>query len=164
MRRSARRRPAGTTDPVSLLPPLPKTLTHELALAELDRIYDELPTIQCAGRCYHSCTVAAASELERRRIAASGATLGPRMTTRRVRALAQSDEWPRCPALDAENSCTAYPIRPLTCRAYGVTPMLRCPHGCEPDRQVPDAEVHRMMLRIEQLSRHVTRIRSWPTA
>jgi Fe-S-cluster containining protein len=47
--------------------------------------------------------------------------------------------------------CTVYEARPLICRVYGAAEGLRCPHGCTPERVVPDVEVFEMLERVEAL-------------
>lgn len=148
-------------DPVLLLPPLPKSFSREQAIAELDNLYSQLPNITCKGLCHDSCGVIAASELEYQRIGNAGASIGPRMSDPGFRQ-ARSDTGGWCPALGPVRNCTIYPIRPFICRAYGLGAGLRCQHGCVPDRIVPDVELWNIMARIEQLSRHVTGVRSWP--
>jgi Fe-S-cluster containining protein len=152
-----------TVDPVALLAPLPKAYTRQEALSELDELYAQLPALDCRGLCHDSCTVVPASELEYQRIAEAGATIGPRMSGRRVRELIAAGRSLRCPALGPLNNCTIYPIRPFICRAFGVAVDLRCQHGCIPDKILPNGEVTRVMAKIEQLSRHVTGVRAWPT-
>jgi Fe-S-cluster containining protein len=161
---TGKRRRRGSTapdDPVTRLPPLPRDYSREEALAELDKLYACLPALTCRGLCHSSCGVVVASELEHQRIADTGASIGPRMSDegflREV-----SDSGQQCPALGPLRNCTIYPIRPFICRAYGVGAGLRCPHGCVPDRVVPDAEIWELMARIEQLSRHITDTHSWP--
>lgn len=150
-------------DPVDLLPPLPQKYTLEEAYAALDDLYDQLPSLECKGLCHDSCTVIPASELERRRIAATGKTLGPPISHEYLRTLVASGRTPRCPALGPLNTCTVYAIRPFICRAFGVAAGLRCEHGCIPDKILPDGELQRVLARIEQLSRHVTGVRGGVT-
>lgn len=150
-------------DPVELLPPLTKRYTYEEAQAELDELYAQLPALECKGLCHDSCTVAPASELEYRRITDSGASIGQRMSGQRVRELVRAGQTPRCPALGPLNTCTIYSIRPFICRAFGVARDLRCEHGCIPDKILDEGEVSRVMAYIEQLSRQVTGVRTWPT-
>jgi len=153
-----------TIDPVTLLPPLPRTYTPEQAYAELDALYEQIPMLECKGRCHDSCTLIPASELEHRRINAVGKTIGPRMSGRSISNLRTSaaGRTPRCPALGPFNNCTIYAIRPFICRAFGVARDLRCEHGCVPDKILPEGEIENIMARIEQLSRHVTGVRAVP--
>lgn len=38
-----------------------------------------------------------------------------------------------CPQLSRTHRCKIYAVRPLICRIWGLTEMLKCPHGCVPD-------------------------------
>ncbi len=102
------------------------------ALAELERLYAELPDLACKGLCGHSCT---------QHVDAS--------TTERDRLLAEDGldlDAPTpdgaCPALTrtlagtgtgtGTGSCTVHPHRPMTCRLWGTAASMPCPHGCTP--------------------------------
>jgi Fe-S-cluster containining protein len=59
----------------------------------------------------------------------------------------------RCPALSDAGRCTVYDDRPFVCRIYGVTEMLACPYGCEPDGGWwPERDAQLTMARIEEIS------------
>lgn len=154
-------------DPVTLLPPLPKTTyTREEAYAELDQLYAQLPAVNCIGRCHDSCYDVDAPELERQRVEEAGGALVPPATRARLlhamAAVAQGKLPQRCPSLGPLNNCTVYEARPLICRAFGTSRDLRCAHGCLPDKFVPAGEIHLVLAVIEQLSRLVTGVRRWP--
>lgn len=137
------------------------------AYAELDDLYAQIPTVRCKGLCADSCTVAPASELEQRRIAARSYELITRPQGRPI---------PRCPALGPLNNCLVYDARPYVCRAFGavVDPRadptewhrqpLMCDHGCEPedDRYITLAESRRISDEIERHSREVTGVAGTP--
>jgi Fe-S-cluster containining protein len=38
-----------------------------------------------------------------------------------------------CPQLSRTKRCKVYAARPLICRIWGLTELLKCPHGCVPD-------------------------------
>jgi Fe-S-cluster containining protein len=152
-------------DPVKLLPPLPRDYTYEEALEELDALYAQLPTVQCKGLCHDSCTVVPASELEHRRINATGKSISPRMSGRTVNSLRKArgaDGPPRCPALGPLNNCTIYEDRPFICRVFGVALDLLCEHGCVAENVLPPGEARAVQAQIEQLSRHVTGVNADP--
>lgn len=51
-----------------------------------------------------------------------------------------------CPLLNQhDGSCMAYEMRPLICRAWGTTPKLKCPWGCQPERWLTDIEISKLM-------------------
>lgn len=37
-------------------------------------------------------------------------------------------------------ACGIYEKRPLVCRLYGASSIMRCPYGCKPDRPISRAE------------------------
>lgn len=96
------------------------------ALAELERLYADLPDLACKGLCGHSCTQHVdASTAERDRLV-------------RVHGLDLDAPTPdgACPALTrtlgATGSCTVHPHRPMICRLWGLAASRPCPHGCTP--------------------------------
>lgn len=50
-----------------------------------------------------------------------------------------------CPLLDKNKSCTIYEIRPLICRLFGLTKILRCPFGCKPTKWLKDKKAKRLL-------------------
>ena len=44
-----------------------------------------------------------------------------------------------------ENGCTIHEIRPLLCRIYGNSELMKCPHGCGPERLLSEAETRRII-------------------
>lgn len=135
---------------------------RERALAELEQLYASLPAIECKGRCHDACTVIDASELERERIQARGVELPPGMSHTRHLKLIDQGKAPRCPALGPLNTCTVYDVRPMICRAFGMTldPRtgrgLMCEHGCIPDGTISPQDLSRALIQIEELSRWAT--------
>lgn len=147
-------------------------MTEALARAELDRLYAMLPALECKGRCHDSCTAIDCSELERRRLAERGIEL-PNISPRlQLRLIMAKGEVTRCPALGPLNTCTVYDIRPMICRAFGLTmdprapgqfadfrgPMM-CDYGCVPDATISPGELNRLLSEIERISRMVTGVR-----
>jgi len=91
----------------------------------LDGIYAELPTIECRGQCHDSCCNIDMTGTERRRIAQVADVAIPRRTLQ---------DPPRpCPALTVLKRCSVYDIRPLICRLWGLTRVMRCSYGCVPE-------------------------------
>ncbi|MGI5245061.1 YkgJ family cysteine cluster protein [Dactylosporangium sp. CA-139066] len=91
----------------------------------LDAIYAELPAIECRGRCHDSCTNIDMTGVERRRIIQVAGVTIPRRTMR--------DPVMPCPALTIFKRCSAYEVRPLICRLWGLTRAMRCSYGCVPE-------------------------------
>jgi Fe-S-cluster containining protein len=128
--------------------------------AELDAIYARLPEIACRGLCSEECTAILMTPAERQRIRlASRISIpdtvmdGPHAPawTRELRVLAPGylvGEDYRCPALTAENRCAVYDLRPLICRAYGLTRLMHCHYGCRPTRWLTEEEWKDLYLQV----------------
>lgn len=51
----------------------------------------------------------------------------------------------RCPLLTEDGRCSAYQVRPLVCRQWGVGEDMKCPWGCEPERYLTEEETAEML-------------------
>lgn len=97
-----------------------------------EEVYKHLPNINCKGLCYQACSYIGAMPIEHQRMYLSSG-----------KPLLFHSETGRCGYLTSENRCEVYEDRPLMCRAFGTTPVLKCPFGCEPDRWMSDEEAAR---------------------
>lgn len=112
-----------------------------LASKRLTAILASLPAIACKGLCHDQCTVILMSRLEWNRIVkALGGREPPAPTTT------------SCPLLTEAKRCKLYDVRPFICRIWGLTPRLRCPHGCEPERWLSDDDAQAMIEEIKSLN------------
>ena len=109
---------------------------------ELDRIYATLPSIECKRLCQRSCGPLLMAQAEHDRIKDH---LGPAFKRVQPQDLA-------CPMLDPMGNCSIYRVRPAICRLYGLTEMLRCEHGCEPERWLSEDEARLLLRRISRLT------------
>lgn len=132
------------------------------ALALLEELYRSLPEIACKGLCHDTCTSTDASELERERIRERGVELPGFIPVQVLRARIKAGDTPRCPALGPLNTCTVYDVRPLLCRAWGTTPRLQCDYGCVPSGYVPDVDLMRALVEVEELSEWATGVSRKP--
>src|SRR5690349_3487728 len=110
---------------------------------QLQRLYAELPSVECQGKCFEFCGPVACSTGERHivRNAEPGRVL-------------ELGSMNNCPMLDLDTKrCQVYVDRPLVCRLFGMVEAMRCPHGCEPTRWLTDAEVQEFKRRIHRLSK-----------
>ncbi|WP_344029820.1 YkgJ family cysteine cluster protein [Pseudonocardia kongjuensis] len=123
------------------------------AVAELQRIYDDLPAVACKGRCADACTSIDMSGLERQRIRDRGVEIAPRLPVHELTTLDRFDRVPRCAALTVLNTCSVYEVRPLICRLFGAARGLRCEHGCVPDRELTDPEAFKLIAQVTELSK-----------
>lgn len=110
-------------------------------IRNLEAIYSKLPKVPCKRLCGSYCGPIPLQVLELRRIleSLSGGTLP---------APCESGS---CPLLK-NGECTRYQLRPLICRIFGAVPRLACPHGCEPERWMTDAEVAAIMRQLLKIS------------
>jgi hypothetical protein len=91
---------------------------------QLERLYRELPTINCQMKCHTSC--------------------GPIAMQR-----AEIDR----PLLTRDNRCSVHGIRPLICRLWGLSVDMPCIYGCEPEpRPLSHEETHDFMRRVREIS------------
>lgn len=107
--------------------------------ARLDALYTQIPKVNCKGLCSIACGPIPLSDLEAKRLHLVTHTK-PRIV----------DDL-RCVYLK-ESRCSAYRVRPLMCRAWGVMKSLSCMHGCVPDHWFPEEEFVRIATEIERLS------------
>ncbi|MDA8320425.1 MAG: YkgJ family cysteine cluster protein [Actinomycetota bacterium] len=101
--------------------------------AALQDLYDQVPAIPgCQGKCWVSCGPIEMSDRERQRARHAGYRItDPREATRMI-----DTYW--CEALTREGLCAIYDLRPLSCRLWGTTEGMPCPHGCQPERWLTD--------------------------
>lgn len=119
-----------------------------LTPAALDAIYDELPQIRCQQKCQECCSLIIMSRSEWKRIHDAGEQFPP-----------ANMETLTCGWLTEEGNCRRHDLRPLICRAWGVTETMPCPFGCEilpankgyfreHPRRMTEQEAHRFLLRL----------------
>lgn len=101
---------------------MPPTVNVAAAMRLLHQMYQQVPAMDCVGRCHHACTTGInMSEAERATIAHTTGVHIPADKTSGS-----------CPALGPAKTCTVYEVRPLICRLWGTTAPLQCPYGCRP--------------------------------
>lgn len=106
-------------------------------------IYDQIPRIECQGKCWDYCGPILMSGLEMKRLVDAGGRAG---------AMFSADDL-LCGALDRRSHrCTRYAVRPLVCRLFGVVEDLRCPHGCRPERVLSRSEAVSLQAQVTALS------------
>lgn len=96
---------------------------------KLDKLYRRIPDVTCKGLCQASCGPLGTTKPERLRIL-SACGRNPKAR--------ESDL--SCNLLTPEGRCSAYAVRPLVCRLWGVVESMKCPHGCRPERYLTEAE------------------------
>jgi Fe-S-cluster containining protein len=123
-------------------------LLTEKELAELREVWDSIPNIKCQGKCYDACTTldftspiekkaVRSYRMERRLPYFEFKVLSPpspEIAKHRAEGHVPDDGCLNCPYLTAQKRCSVYSVRPILCRIYGVSELLRCPFGCEPER------------------------------
>lgn len=108
---------------------------------DLEALYAEIPAIACKRLCVDSCGPIAASAGE-----------GGRMFALTDIPLRLGEDL-RCGYLNKRGLCAVYDVRPVICRLYGVVDdhRMRCPHGCEPERWLSNAEARAMIRRAYEI-------------
>lgn len=93
----------------------------------LEALYASLPRIRCRRKCWDSCGPIGMTDVERRYLKQKtdqeippGIIFSETLTT-------------RCPQLSRTKRCKVHEARPLICRLWGLTELLRCPYGCAPE-------------------------------
>lgn len=85
----------------------------------LHQLYAQIPDANCKGLCTEACSIAPMSAFEANRIAEKhGGAPEP-------------DSRLRCSKL-VNGKCSIYADRPMVCRLYGATPLMKCLFGCKP--------------------------------
>jgi Fe-S-cluster containining protein len=133
---------------------------------QLDELYATLPTVDCKQKCQNYCGPIIVSKLEATRMqdkrgfvqiestfkAAKRLYLPapPIMEANFVGIVPPSKNEPLCVFLSSFGRCSAYSIRPLVCRLWGMmdNEFMRCPHGCKPTRWVTGPEARELHLKI----------------
>lgn len=88
--------------------------------SDLEALYAKLPQLECKGDCADICkTVLVMSLKERARIEEAH---GP--------VTCDAEGW--CSMFE-NRRCKAHAIRPLICRLWGMTELMKCPYGCKPE-------------------------------
>ena len=106
---------------------------------QLDEIYAKLPKLRCQRRCQDSCGPILMSRMEWQRII--------RETGRKPGV----GENLACSLLCQDGTCSAYRVRPLICRLWGMVREMACPFGCEPERWLSDEEAGALLKKMRDL-------------
>jgi hypothetical protein len=101
----------------------------------MEALYAELPEIECKKRCTLACGPIMMSRWEFERIGKPGPV----------------GEDALCPLLTVEGECSVYEKRPMICRLWGLTRLMRCPHGCTPSRWLTEIETFGFLERARQI-------------
>jgi hypothetical protein len=123
-----------------------KTIAPRL-VAELERLYAQVPSVVCQRRCGTGCGPIILTDLEATRLRLAT------HTKPRTLSLRNADPGTmRCVYLAPDQRrCTAYAVRPLICRVWGAVKRLSCPFGCVPDRWLSDHEFLALAQAVERL-------------
>lgn len=115
--------------------PHPGDKKRRLALQEL---YDELPKIDCKQQCSESCGPVFMTRVEWQSVC------------RVVGEERKGDADLTCPILE-EGLCSAYEVRPMLCRLWGVVESMKCPWGCIPERWLTADQGHEFLARTAEI-------------
>jgi Fe-S-cluster containining protein len=134
----------------------------------LQKIYDELPSIECQRKCQQFCGPLLIPRTEYVNIEKTGAVfelsavsqveLDRRWAWMDKTKLVATIPIPgtvSCTMLYPNGKCRIYEKRPLVCRGWGLIDVqgMRCPFGCKPSRWVTEKEFRSLMERILAIDR-----------
>lgn len=123
----------------------PRPLDRE---AELLKVYDAIPRIECKGKCWDSCSSLDLSEQETRRIQQRHG-----IEIRQHNPLRADNRGRLCPALSMFRQCRVYDDRPFICRLWGAVPSMKCNFGCIPEGGLlTEEQGHLLMARVYELA------------
>lgn len=110
---------------------------------QLDDLYKSIPvTIKCQGLCQESCGPIALTDVEFDRIA-DASKITP-----------CTDENGTCSILKS-GKCSAYSVRPVICRLWGITKGMECPFGCVPTpRYLTKKEGHEFLRKADAITKN----------
>lgn len=109
-------------------------------MSRLRQILSSLPEIECQKKCVDSCGPLFISKLEFENLGSG------------IQKMKQNDF--TCPLL-VNGLCSRHEARPAICRLLGITPEMKCPYGCVPDRWVENEEAYQILKEIDWLSEGV---------
>ncbi|MFG3438396.1 YkgJ family cysteine cluster protein [Nonomuraea sp. NPDC047897] len=112
--------------------------------AALDGLYAEVPDVGCKGLCHQACGPIGMNPREHQRIRERGVKIPHRRDA--LAELGETGDY-TCPALDKDNRCSVYDVRPMLCRLWGATETMPCAYGCRPAEGdlLTDAEGHALL-------------------
>lgn len=90
-------------------------------MTDIQRLYLRIPKSRCADGCFECCTNIVQFAREEAERAGEYKYDGV------------------CGFLDGDGRCGVYESRPLVCRIYGASEIMRC-DGCEPEGWLSEAE------------------------
>lgn len=123
------------------------------ARAAMAKLYDELPKMECKGKCQDCCGPIgeATTKWEAMTIVDASVHGGDDA----IEAMQTTVSHPcACPLLKM-GRCSIYHIRPLICRLWGVVddPLMRCPFGCAPSQYLTNKQTRAIFDRAVAISK-----------
>lgn len=109
--------------------------------SEFQKLYEALPKINCQRKCQQSC----------------GPVLGTRFEVERIKRksgvpLDFNPKTLTCNKLGpTTGECLIYHLRPMICRLFGLVKKMQCPHGCEPEYWLTDAQAKSFLQTAEEI-------------
>lgn len=121
-------------------------------LRVLREVWDSMPSIECKGLCWESCSTVPVFPVELKLLTEHA---GRELATTDLsyaggRAVGLGEFMKPCPFL-VMRRCTARDVRPTVCRAFGVVDGMQCPHGCKPTKFITNKQQFRLFARVESL-------------
>jgi hypothetical protein len=133
------------------------TPTERQAVAALEALYARLPTVACRGECSVACGPIPLTVLEARRLQVTTHRKPRTIDLTVINAAGVTAPREQCVYLTDTGRCSAYAVRPLLCRAWGVLQALSCIRGCVPERWISPIEFVVIAQAVERLGGPVVR-------
>jgi Fe-S-cluster containining protein len=134
-------------------------MNYSRRVKKLEAVYALLPKIACKGLCHTACVHVAMAPIEHERIRATyGKDVLEKRTVKEnldksftILQVYGDPEMLNCPALTEDKRCGIYEARPLICRCFGIAQSIQCPHGCEPEGILSDAQAAELQHIVEAI-------------
>lgn len=94
---------------------------------EMQRLYEKIPKSKCKAGCFSCCINSV------------------QMTSEELEKIGGYTYIDRCPHLSlSEGKCTVYEHRPMVCRLYGTSELLKC-ENCVPEKFLDEEETREIL-------------------
>lgn len=121
--------------------------------AVLNSILNRIPELDCIGKCTESCTefrVYPAEELEIKQYCIDNdIPFTPFLKNEDLR-LKIINGCDQCKYLK-NDKCSIYPVRPVICRLWGNTGIMKCEFGCKPETYLTHDEAQELVKEVRAL-------------